>query len=536
MENRIREIEARLARLETLLGQSKPSVVSKPVYATTPRMAAPSVAVATPVSSASPGRWLGTVSVICFVLAAGFVIKLAIDSGWLTPIRQVGLAAIFGIALITIGLRLVRSDREYASYLPAAGVIVLYMSAFAAHRWHDLISSGFALVLINVVSAVCLGLSREIRNDLYVIIATVGSYLAPLSFGARSNPEFSLFYQASCSIVFSILSVFVESRAMAALGAYLAIGTSAWIGLLNEVPLAASLTLAFHFAAFTLATYFHTLRSRAPLTEEQAWLFFPVLLFFYSMEYNFIRMLVPGLAPWISLGFAGFLLILHLRAARSESGLILKSRTMILSFASIVVFHSLYLVILPDDVKPWLFAPMALALLGGSTRATQGLIVPKLLYFAVLAIEYLKMIKDLVAGPGGFWMGAAVAAYGSLVTVFLARRGELDAREQEGFLILASAHALAVAGLYRLGDSSGSLAVSALWLLYAAAIMAGAFVRKDQMLAKSALLVLSISAGKALLYDLSSAAALVRIACLALTGGVLYGCGFLLRRISSWSR
>jgi hypothetical protein len=64
--------------------------------------------------------------------------------------------------------------------------------------------------------------------------------------------------------------------------------------------------------------------------------------------------------------------------------------------------------------------------------------------------------------------------------------------------------------------------------------MAFAFVRKDQVMAKSALFVLGFAAAKALLYDAASAPTLVRIVCLMLTGAVLYGCGFFMRKVADW--
>ncbi len=78
--------------------------------------------------------------------------------------------------------------------------------------------------------------------------------------------------------------------------------------------------------------------------------------------------------------------------------------------------------------------------------------------------------------------------------------------------------------------------MSASWLIYAVAVMVLAFARRDEVMAKSALIVLALAAGKALLYDAAAAPTVVRILCLLLTGVVLYGCGLLMRRIGSWSK
>lgn len=93
-----------------------------------------------------------------------------------------------------------------------------------------------------------------------------------------------------------------------------------------------------------------------------------------------------------------------------------------------------------------------------------------------------------------------------------------------------------MSALYQLTEDVSSLAVSASWLFYAVAVMGFAFIRKDELMAKSALLVLAFAAGKALLYDAASAPTTIRIFCLLLTGAVLYGCGFFMRRIAHWKR
>ena len=64
------------------------------------------------------------------VLAAVYLIRLAIDSGMLTPGRQVTLAILGAFALIGLGLGLRRGNREYASLLPAGGIVILFASIY----------------------------------------------------------------------------------------------------------------------------------------------------------------------------------------------------------------------------------------------------------------------------------------------------------------------------------------------------------------------------------------------------------------------
>jgi uncharacterized membrane protein len=76
---------------------------------------------------------LGWSGAAALVLAAVYFIRLAVDAGWLTPARQVGVAALCGVGLIWIGFALRKADRRYASLLPAAGTVILFITVFGAH-------------------------------------------------------------------------------------------------------------------------------------------------------------------------------------------------------------------------------------------------------------------------------------------------------------------------------------------------------------------------------------------------------------------
>jgi hypothetical protein len=293
-----------------------------------------------------------------------------------------------------------------------------------------------------------------------------------------------------------------------------------------------------HFLIFSIGTYLYTLQNRAPLTENEAWSFLPVLLLFYAMEYYLVDRIQPGMAPWISLGFAGILICLYLSAKKYfPDGL--GSQALILAFATIVCFHSVYLELLPDGFRPWLFVLIMLSIAFlpfnvSSPRRGSPLRIPVLAIFAILAIEYLTMLSHLLDGYGGSWLFVSFAALGSIWVALASPANKFPSQSTHGHALLVAAHLLAVMGLYRLTDPIGSLAVSASWLFYAVAVMGFSFVRRDEVMAKSALFVLAFAAGKALLYDAASAPTLIRIFCLLLTGAVLYGCGLFMRRIGSW--
>jgi predicted membrane channel-forming protein YqfA (hemolysin III family) len=153
---------------------------------------------------------------------------------------------------------------------------------------------------------------------------------------------------------------------------------------------------------------------------------------------------------------------------------------------------------------------------------------------AVLGLAYLSMINHLLQDSSRLIVSFASLA--SIWIVFVRTEKTLMKQDFFGHALLGAAHVLAMLGLYRLTTDIGSLAVSASWLFYAVGVILFAFMRRDNDLVKSALFVLGFAAAKALLYDAASAPTVVRIFCLLLTGVVLYGCGFFMRKAADWKK
>lgn len=545
IEQRLKALEDRLSLLEKAENKT-PFLKTEAQVISRQAVSAPSTparsSVQNPAADVSgiekPANWLGIIAVICFVLAAGFIIKLSIESGWLTPVRQIGLAVAFGISLIGAGFSLLKSDREYSSFLPAAGVIVLYLSAYASYRLYGLLLFEGAIAVVTLVSALCIWLYLKLKHDIYAFTAAIGSYLAPIILGVSAESSFSFFYFLWCSFAFATISVWLQSRALTFVAAYLAILMTGFLGAKLNLDGIVAIFLGLNFIVFGTGLYFYTHLTKKPLTETESFLLFPVLLIFYAMEYYFINRLQPGLAPWISLFFASLMMGFYLAAKKRFPNQNLHSASVVFLCVTLICFHSVYLELLPADFRPWLFSMIILAFafspLNSLGPKGTPLRIPILALGLIVAIEYISMLFKLMTHPDASILACSMTSLVVLWVLQIFKRDKLNAQTDFGLLTLLASHALAVLGFYQLLEDFGSLAVSAAWLFYAVAVISFAFMRKDKSMAKSALLVLGLAAGKALLYDTSSAETVVRILCLLMTGAVLYGAGLLMRKISSW--
>jgi hypothetical protein len=560
-EDRLTEVESRLARIENILNIIRPTVkpdrAADVIFTTT----TDTIETAKP---EHPGNWLGIIAVICFVLAAAFIVKLSVDSGWLTPARQIGLAAFFGISLIGAGLLLVNTDRGYASYLPAAGIIVLYITVFAAHIIDGLISFHAAINLDCILSGLCIYIYCEMRHDVYILTSAVGAYAAPfvlaydsyLGIGASQLSDavitaltdatvFTIYYFMCCSLIFTVIGILARSRTLTMISAYLAIMATALVGfyynsIAHSNNTLMEIVLIVQFLIFSIGTSFYTYINKAPLTALEASSYFPVLVLFYVVEYVFINQAEPGLAPWLSLGFAVFLIGLYQGAKKWFPAQDLNSKTMILAFATLVFVHSFYIVLLPDAIRPWLFVLFALAYAFipdtylQKTIHTSAYRIPLFAIGIIGGIEYVEILVNMFDSEHPVAFGLWIAAFASVWVAFLMQRHRFIKNADSSDKVLAIAHLLGICMLYRFTLDYGSLAVSVSWLVYAILVMAFAITRHDQVMAKSSIFILAFAAGKVLLYDVASAPTLVRIVCLLVTGIVLYGAGLFLRKISEW--
>ncbi|CEG56922.1 DUF2339 domain-containing protein [Legionella fallonii] len=527
---RLAAIEARLSFIENYLNiPPQPTATSEPFKQIANK----------PAPKPMSGNWLGIVASVCFILAAAFIIKLSIVSGWLTHEKQLGLATLLGLALFTAGILISSADKVYASFLPAAGATILYLTCFAAYQYYLLIYFQTLIAITSIISGLSIWFYIRFKHDIYAIIASIGAYSAPLVTSIHGNVIFSLYYFIICSFTFATLSIWVQSRTLTLISAYLAISITAWIGLTLDQDGLIAITLALIFLIFSIGTYFHTQLTHQELTEKESWSLFPILFIFYSMEYYFISRLEPTLASWVSLASAALLTALYLSAKKWKPNKKFNSYIVVLTFATVVFFHSIYLELLPAPIKPWLFVIIVLSYGFIRTkiklRANSTLIVPLIALAAILGIEYLNMMSHLMRGFTPFWSIVSWASFLSIWFAFFRHRHELAKKDEYGYILLATAHLLCIMSLYQLTAPYGSLAVSSSWLLYALLVLGISFIRNDILMAKSVLIVLSFAAGKALIYDASSTPSIIRTLCLIVTGSILYTSGFAIRKMTQWN-
>lgn len=140
------------------------------------------------------GRLMLWVGAIVLVLGIAFFLKYAFDNEWITESMRVALGVVIGLALIGAGTRFV--GRGYAGYgqiLIGGGLVVLYLSVFAAYSFYDLIGRAPAFVLLALVTVAAAFLADRHEARGLAFMAVGGGFLTPFVIGGTRDAQVTLF-------------------------------------------------------------------------------------------------------------------------------------------------------------------------------------------------------------------------------------------------------------------------------------------------------------------------------------------------------
>ena len=526
---RLAAIEQRLARIEARFA---PGILTPKPPAAAARAAPPPQA-ATESTEARPSlitSILGWGGAVALVLAAAYLIRLGIDSGWLTPMRQVALAVIGGLALIGAGLWMRALDRQYAGLLPAGGIAILFLATYGAHHYYGFIDATIAAAAVIGICLASLWLCRAFQSDLYALFAVAGSYSAPFLLSSlRGSITDLVIYFSAWSIVFSVFAIWHGRRLIYLLALYLALVGFDFIRRANAPDdwMAALIFQTAQFAIFAFATAAYSMRREEPLDGNSALAHLPALLVFYFLQYSVLSRHLPAAAPWIAVASAAVLAAIYGLARTTLDRPLPGGEFLLWSYVALVLFHAGYIESVPRHWAPWVAFVLLPAVALAATRRVGPSAWP--LYIAVVVIfliNYLRAVLDTdVQGVPARSALAIVYAIELYVAYWLAR----GKQEFAAVMALYAGHISAMAAALHLLDTR--IVESTVWALLALGCLGAAWTQRDRLLGQSSLLLFGATAAKVMLYDLSGAPPVARIISLVVLGVAFYAGGLLYQRI-----
>ncbi len=148
-------------------------------------------------------RWIGQrvflgIGVVALVMAAGYLLKLSFDRGWISPVMRCIGGVVAGLGVGALGWRLEPRYRTYGAALVGAGAGIIYLSIWAASKLYGVLPSAPGIVGLALVSVALAMIAYAINVEALGITAALGAFFAPALLGLdRTNADLLLLYLAS---------------------------------------------------------------------------------------------------------------------------------------------------------------------------------------------------------------------------------------------------------------------------------------------------------------------------------------------------
>ncbi|HSJ76366.1 MAG TPA: DUF2339 domain-containing protein, partial [Gemmatimonadales bacterium] len=207
---RMEQLERRLAAVEEQVkvlagqrsgGSAGQSSAAAPQPPQPPRRpAAPPPASPPPPRPAVPllssEQWIGqrvllAVGVVALILAAGYLLRLSFDRGWISPVMRCIGGAGAGLIVGALGWRLHPRYRTYGAALIGCGAAIIYLSVWAAARLYGVVPPTTGVLSLALVSVSLAMIAYAIDVEALGATAAVGAFFAPLLLG-RNNADADL--------------------------------------------------------------------------------------------------------------------------------------------------------------------------------------------------------------------------------------------------------------------------------------------------------------------------------------------------------
>lgn len=140
------------------------------------------------------GNWFNRIGMLAIALGVGFFLKYAFDNEWIGPAGRVSIGLFIGAGFLAGGeLLRKRGYTSYAAGLSGGGILILYLSIFAAFSFYQLIGQLPAFILMAAVTATAALLSARYNALPIAILGLIGGFLTPILLSTGVDNQVGLF-------------------------------------------------------------------------------------------------------------------------------------------------------------------------------------------------------------------------------------------------------------------------------------------------------------------------------------------------------
>ena len=487
-------------------------------------------------------RGVGWVAVVLILFATAFFLKYAFDNRWIGELGRVSIGIAFGVAMSLAGFRYHRRGwRIFSQILTAGGIVLLYLSTYAAFGYYHLVGQKTAFAFLAILIAEAAAIALVYNAPAIAIMALIGGLLTPVLLHSDRD-QYPQFFTYLVVLDAGALALLKHWRGLSSI-AYFGTQLLFWVWYdENYHHQKRGAVLVFQIAIFLLFLLAHLVRElirRESATLEDALLLLVNPFVFFATTYHLLN---PTHHDWMG-AFAILMALLYAGTAKILLSRGAKTRREILLLIAVAL--TFVTIAIPIQLRSnWITIAWAVE---GVAILWAGLEIQSVRLrahaFALFALAFCKFL--FWDTPYGYrpaftpvfnrYFLSSLAVIGCyLAAVYLFERAEkrnlVDERVTK--LIIALCAALAFWLLISIETHTyfagralaektmeetahqhwlGQMALSVLWAAYAAALAAFGFVRRVAVMRWAALALFALTVVKAMLVDIAALQQLYRI-------------------------
>ena len=247
-------------------------------------------------------NWFAIVGAVALAIGAGFFLKLAFDNQWIGPAGRVILGIVASLIMVGLAEYTARRAPPWAQAVAGGGLAILYLAVYASFGFYDLIPLVPALVLLGLT--VALGWFLAIRYDSRIVafLALFGAFLTPLLLGEDLADRLPVGLAYLLIIDLGIVAVASLRRwrwyTLTGMAASYLLFAGLHAGSSMEEPISAQLGLSGVFLVFLGAATLHNIVWRREPNQFDMTLIMVNAFTFFGLTF---AVMWEGYEPWFGL-------------------------------------------------------------------------------------------------------------------------------------------------------------------------------------------------------------------------------------------
>jgi len=497
-------------------------------------------------------RGVGWVAVVLILFATAFFLKYAFDNRWIGELGRVSIGITFGIAMSLAGFRYQRRGwRIFSQILTAGGIVLLYLSTYAAFGYYHLVGQKTAFVFLAILIAEAGALALVYNAPAIAIMALIGGLLTPVLLHSDRD-QYRSFFTYLVVLDAGALALLKHWRGLSSIAYY---GTQilfwTWYDE-NYHHQKRGAVLIFQTAIFLLFLLAHLAREllrRDSATLEDALLLLANPFVFFATAYHLLN---PTHHDWMG-AFAIIMALLYAGIAKILLSRGVKSRREILLLIAVAL--TFVTIAIPIQLRSnwitiaWAVEGVAILWAGLEIQSVRlrahafGLFVFAFFKFLFWDTPYGYRPAFTPVFNRYFLSSLAVVGCYMIAVYLFERAGKRHLVNERmtklmiglgaalTFWLLISIETQTYFAGRALAQKSmedaaherwlGQMALSVIWSAYAAALAAYGFVRRVAVIRWTALVLFALTIVKAMLVDIAQLQKLYRIIVFAVLGILL---------------